>query len=80
MTAQKRLAKIKEFAKENWYKDEVLDDDIVIAEDDEFGVTNPWIDRSARFELDDAGAVSEWGLATVIDFCIKAWEVITNEG
>ena len=41
-------------------------------------VIDPWYDTSARFPIDDAKAVEEWGLATVISFCEKAQKKITE--
>jgi hypothetical protein len=68
------LQKIKDFAEENFCK-EYTD---IYGDDDEFAVTNPWIDHSGRFPLDDVGAVKEWGLDVVLDFCEKAKEKIKN--
>lgn len=62
------LEKIKNFAKKN-FCDENTD---VYGNDDEFAVTNPWMDHSGRFELTDEEAVKEWGLDVVIDFIEKA--------
>ena len=70
------LKEIKEFAEENWCKEEK---DQIYAEDPEFNVTNPWIDRSGRFPLDDEGAVKEWGLNTVLEFCEKATKEILKK-
>lgn len=67
------LKQIKEFAEENWCKDE---SEQIYADDEEFAVANPWIDHSGRFPLDDVGAVKEWGLDVVLDFCEKAQEVM----
>lgn len=64
------LQKIKDFAEENFCK-EYTD---IYGDDDEFAVTNPWMDHSGRFTLDDVGAVKEWGLEVVLDFCEKAKE------
>lgn len=63
------LKKVKDFAEDNWCKDEA---EQIYADDEEFAVANPWIDHSGRFTLDDAGAVKEWGLDVVIDFYEKA--------
>jgi hypothetical protein len=62
------LEKIKNFAEKN-FCDENTD---VYGNDDEFAVTNPWMDHSGRFELTDEEAVKEWGLDVVIDFIEKA--------
>ena len=69
------LDTIKQFADENF----CADNPTVIADDSEFAVTNPWMDHSGRFPLNDVGAVEEWGLEVVIDFIIKAMEVMSNE-
>ena len=63
------LQKIKDFAEENWCKDEA---EQIYADDEEFAVSNPWMDHSGRFPLDDEGAIKEWGLDVVLDFCEKA--------
>ena len=66
------LNEIKNFAEDNWLKDED-DPTKVVGNHENVAVTNPWIDSSGRFPLaNDAAAVKEWGLATVIDFCEKA--------
>ena len=67
------LKQIKKFAEENWCKDEK---DAIYADHEEFAVTNPWMDHSGRFSLDDVAAVKEWGLDVVLDFCEKAKERI----
>ncbi len=67
------LKKIKRFAEENFCKDEEYQ---IYADDVEYAVTNPWMDHTGRFELTDEQAVKEWGLEVVVEFCIKAWEVI----
>lgn len=71
------LKEIKDFAEKNWMLDED-DPNRIIADDDEFAVTNPWMDSSGRFPLTDEGAVKEWGLATVLDFCFKAKEKLSE--
>ena len=65
------LDRIKEFAEKNF-----VSDNGIYAEDEEFAVTNPWIDHTGRNKLDDVGAVKEWGLDVVIDFVEKAKDVI----
>ena len=72
---QDMLNKIKELAEENWCLDE-NDPNLIIADDEEFAVTNPWIDHSGRFPLNDMEAVKEWGLATMVDFIEKAQKKI----
>ena len=67
---------VREFAEINWGKDEV---DQIYGDDEEFAVSNPWMDHSGRFELDDIGAVKEWGLDVVMDFCEKAIKEINKE-
>ena len=66
------LQKIKDFAEENFRK-EYTD---IYGDDDEFAVTNPWMDHSGRFELTDEEAIKEWGLAVVVDFIEKAKEMV----
>ncbi len=78
---KEELEKIKKFAEENFCREET-DPGYVYGEDEEFeefAVTNPWMDHSGRFELDDAGAVKEWGLVTVLDFIEKAKKKIKEE-
>ena len=67
------IEKIKRFAEDNFCKPE---SEQIYADDPEFAVTNPWMDHTGRFELTDEEAVKEWGLDVVVEFCIKAWEVI----
>lgn len=67
------LKQIKEFAERNWCLDE---SEQLTVDDPEFAVSNPWIDHSGRFALTDEGAVKEWGLEVVLDFCEKAKGVI----
>jgi len=67
------LEKIKEFAEENW---SLPENEQFYVDDEEFAVSNPWIDHTGRFPLDDAGAVKEWGLDVVTEFCEKAKEKI----
>lgn len=67
MTKEK-LNIIKQFAEENFCDENTT----IYGDDEEFAVTNPWMDHSGRFPLDDEEAVKEWGLAVVIDFCEKA--------
>jgi len=69
------LNTIKAFADENF----CADNPAVFADDGEFAVTNPWIDHSGRFSLDDEEAVREWGLDVVVDFIIQAIEVINRK-
>lgn len=66
---------IREFAEENWAKDEA---EQIYGNDDEFAVSNPWIDYSGRFPLTDEQAVKEWGLDVVMDFCEKAKRKINS--
>lgn len=67
------IMKVKQFAEENWCKDEK---EQFYVDNVEFAVTNPWIDHSGRFALSDSEAVAEWGLELVIEFCIGAMERI----
>lgn len=67
---------VREFAEINWGKDEA---DQIYGDDEEFAVSNPWMDHSGRFELDDIGAVKECGLDVVMDFCEKAIKEINKE-
>ena len=66
------LQKIKAFADENFCNE----DTDIYGDDEEFAVTNPWMDHSGRFELDDEEAVAEWGLDVVVDFIEKAKEIV----
>ena len=63
------LRLIKDFASKNMFLDEdkQLSINVTIKEED-VALTNPWMDRSARFELDDAGEVKEWGLLNVLNY------------
>ena len=63
------LQRIRDFAEENLY--EKNEDKQIYVEAEDVALTNPWMDRSARFSLDDVGAVKEWGLEAVINFCEK---------
>lgn len=69
------LQKIKEFAEKNFCDEKTT----VYGDDGEFAVTDPWMDHTGRFELDDEGAVAEWGLDVVLDFIEKAKRVIEKE-
>jgi len=63
------LHRIKEFAPINSL---LTDEEIKItAEHPYMAVTNPWMDKSGRFELKNSEAVKTWGLSTVVDFCEK---------
>ena len=68
-----QLKEIKQFADEQFYRAHETDfagGYISVHSDDHLmNVINPWIDSSARFELDDNGAIEEWGLELVIEFC-----------
>ena len=70
------LKQIKEFAEENWNNENENEQVYVDALDR--ALTNPWIDYSGRFPLDDVGAVKEWGLEAVISFCEKAKEKLNE--
>ena len=63
------LKRIKEFAEHNF-----CSANGIYADNDEFAVTNPWMDHSGRFALSDEEAIKEWGLCTVMQFCEKAQE------
>ena len=69
------LQRIRAFAEYNFCLPE---DKQVYVEDTEFYVTNPWIDKSARFPLTDDQAVQTWGLDVVMEFCAKAIGVMEN--
>lgn len=69
------LKEIKRFANITWGDEERE----VVADHPETAVTNPWMDESARFELDDIEAVKTWGLETVLDYCMKVAEKINEE-
>ena len=66
------LALIKEFAAQNWVKDET--EHPVSVTNGECDVTNPWYDRSGRFPLSDEKAEREWGKELIIAFCNCAME------
>lgn len=77
-----RLKDYKNFAMENWNKYINDEKDAIASEFDknnEFSICNPWIDRSARFELTDEDAVKTWGLEAIIDFCEQAREVMEKK-
>ena len=61
------LGKIKEFAEENFCKDE---SEQFYVDDPEFAVSNPWCDHSGRFPLNDEEAVKEWGLPVILNYCV----------
>ncbi len=63
------LEKIKEFARKNFLSES--SDKLTIPVRD-CAMSTPWMDRSGRFELDDAAAVKEWGLEAVLLFCQAA--------
>lgn len=65
---KEELNKVKEFAALNFCLPEEVQ---VFVETEEFNVTNPWMDQSARFDLTDDGAVREWGLDVVVSFIEK---------
>lgn len=73
---KEKLEKIKEFAYENWNKEEK---DQFFVDDEEFALVNPWMDHSGRFDLTDEEAVAEWGLDEVLEFCIGALEIIEGK-
>jgi len=79
---QDMLDKIKKFANDQFsYAGETGDyDGLVDVEQYGIAVIDPWYDTSARFPIDDAKAVEEWGLTTVISFCEKAQEKIEKDG
>ena len=63
------LASIKAFAANNFTAD---DENKLTIPANGCACSTPWMDRSGRFELDDAAAVKEWGLETVLRFCKAA--------
>ena len=67
------LNKVKEFAEENFCKDEK---EQFYVDDPEFAVSNPWYDHSGRFYLNDEEAVREWGLPVVLNYCAGALQII----
>ena len=73
---KKMMQKIKEFAEHNWSAE---DENVVSVEHLDQAVSNPWMDRSGRFALTDEGAIKEWGLDVVMDFCEKAKAKIKEE-
>lgn len=68
------LDKIKRIAYEQWSTEK--ENPSLYVECKGMAVTNPWIDFSARFELSDIGALEQWGMKTVFDFCLKAKSLI----
>lgn len=70
------LEQIKKFAAENFGREDAE----IYADDEEFAVTNPWMDHSGRFPLSDEEAVKEWGLATVLQFCDRAIKYVNQLG
>lgn len=71
------------YTEEHWQKIKDLAEfqfryglDLVSIEHEELGVTiiNPWIDSSARFPLDDDGAVKEYGEEFIKKWCEAAKE------
>lgn len=78
---QSMLNKIKKFADDQFnYAGETGNfDGLIGVEQYGISVIDPWYDQSARFPLDDEEAVEEWGLATVISFCIKAQAKIMED-
>lgn len=73
---QNELHSIKEFAIENFSKE---DDQLTVAsEPSGIAVSNPWMDASARFSLDDADAFFHWNIQVVVDFCIQVMEVLND--
>ena len=66
------LNRIKTFAEENF----CADNPTVTVDNGMFEITNPWIDSSFRWEVSDEEAVRIWGLEVVVDFIIKAMEVV----
>ena len=69
------LNRIRQFAMHNFCADE---DEQFTVEEEEFNVSNPWIDRSGRFALTDEGAVRERGLETVVKFCIGVMKEVSK--
>lgn len=70
------LEKVKEFAEKNFSLPESKQ---LSVETELFNVTNPWIDSSGRFPLNDEHAVKEWGLEAVIEFYEAAKEAVEDE-
>ena len=68
------LKDFKEFAHWNFDRDSSVQ--ITSDKDEEFAVSDPWMDHSGRFELRDADAIATWGLEVIVDFCIKAQKAI----
>lgn len=69
-----KLSEIKELAYKMW--SEKPENPEVYVEAKGMALCNPWIDTSARFPLNDADAIKEWGMREVFTFCNKAKEVI----
>lgn len=68
------LDKIKQFADDQFTVagETGEQDGMVSVESDGQGIIDPWMDHSGRFPLDDVGAVKEYGLDTVLSFCLLA--------
>lgn len=68
-----RLAEVKAFAYENWASEN--EEDKITVEHPCYDLTTVWMDDSWRFELSDVGAIEQWGMETVFEFCKKVLEV-----
>ena len=64
---------IKAFAEWQWSE---LDEPMVSFEYNDQTISNPWIDTSARFPLDDASACAEYGEDNVFQFIIDACSLL----
>lgn len=70
------LKRVKEFADKNFSLPESKQ---LSVETELYSLTNPWIDSSGRFPLNDEQAVKEWGLEAVIEFYEAAKEAVEDE-
>ena len=70
-----KLAKFKKFAMNNFI------DPVVWVGSDKYDVdvTNPWMDASGRFELDDDKAAEVWGSDLIHEFVDKVIEYLGYE-
>lgn len=69
------LEQVKAFAEKNFS----ANDPALVVETGDISVTNPWVDESARFPLTDEQAMVTWGIRVVVDFCIKAMEIVAKQ-
>ena len=76
---KRTLDRIKEFAEKNFAIEDSRLQLTVTNDYIDCNVSNPWIDRTGRFQLDDEGAVKEWGLDLVMEFCKEAEKMLPEK-